>query len=50
MPELAKISGVHSSTIWRIENGAIASATLSTLVNLAIALKCEITDLYEVSE
>ena len=44
--KLAKMSGVSSAQISRIENG-LSMPTIETLCKLAKALKCEANDLYD---
>lgn len=46
--ELAELSGVHEKTIHFLEKGINDpyEAKLSTLIKLAIALKCKVRDFY----
>lgn len=44
--KLAKLSGVSTAQISRIENG-LTIPTIETLCRLAKALKCDVTDLFD---
>ncbi len=45
--ELAKRSGLAQSFVWRLDHGTATSPGIGSLVKLAKALDCEVTDLYE---
>lgn len=45
--QLARAVGLTRTTYWRLEAGQVANPKLRMLVNLAIALDCELEDLIE---
>ena len=46
-PELARLSGVSQQSISQIENGSNRNPGILTMIGLAIALECELRDLYK---
>lgn len=45
--ELARATGLSTSVYWRLENGRYDNPPLRYLMNCALALGCELTDLIE---
>lgn len=45
--ELARLSGVKQQNISQIENGTIRNPGIKTLNTLAVALGCDLLDLYK---
>lgn len=45
--ELARLSGVKQQTVSQIENGAIKNPGIETMNALAVALGCDLRDLYK---
>lgn len=45
--QLARAVGLTRTTYWRLETGQVANPKLRVLVNLAIALDCELEDVIE---